>query len=573
VNGKAELKILGIVTETHDAGLALLEDGVPVLVLEEERFNRQKHTQEFPRLSLEAAFAQMRLGIRDIDVITTPWDMRALRRTSANAVLGSLPWSLSLLWPGAHAAQDSGIVLLPFWLKFNLRCMFGRAALPKLVQVGHHDAHAAIFFASPFYEAAVLVMDGYGDQSATSAYIGAGNRLECRWRGGFFDSLGMLYTLVTQHLGFQTFQEGTVMALAACGGDTYVTKFKELVSLDDGGQFRLNRDYLRHDRCGQLWPFTRKFVDTFGPPRGHDEPITDRHRDLAFALQVCTEETVLHVVRALSEVHPSRNLCLTGGVALNCVANARILRDSDYERVWVPPCASDCGAPLGSALWHYHQTLGYGRSFELTHPYYGVEYSDAEIVDSLEAAGLLYQRLEEPALMSQIARELARGRIVGWFQGRFEMGPRALGNRSILADPRDPQMKDWLTRIKRREPFRPFAPAVLVEHAAEFFEIEQPDPYMTMAPRVRPEKVQIIPAAVHVDGTARIQTIDRLANPRYYGLIEEFGRLTGVPIILNTSFNQQEPIVMTPADAVACYLNSGMDALAIGNFLSKKTGT
>jgi carbamoyltransferase len=182
---------------------------------------------------------------------------------------------------------------------------------------------------------------------------------------------------------------------------------------DDGGQFRLNRDYLRHDRYGQLWPFTRKFLDAFGPPRRHDEPITDRHRDLAFALQVCTEEAVLHVVRALSAAHPSRNLCLTGGVALNCVANARILRDTGYERVWVPPCASDCGAPLGSALWHYHQTLGYGRSFELTHPFYGANYSDAEIVDSLEAAGLLYQRLEEPALMRQVARDLARGRIVG----------------------------------------------------------------------------------------------------------------------------------------------------------------
>jgi carbamoyltransferase len=456
-------------------------------------------------------------------------------------------------------------------LKFNLHCTFGRTTLPKLVQVGHHDAHAAIFFASPFQEATVLVVDGYGDVSATSAYIGSGNRLECRWRGSFFDSLGMLYTLVTQHLGFQPFQEGTVMALAACGGGTYVTKFKELVNLDDGGQFRLNRDYLRHDRFGQLWPFTRKFVDTFGPARRHDEPITDRHRDLAFALQVCTEETVLHVVRALSAGHPSRNLCLTGGVALNCVANARILRDTDYERVWIPPCASDCGAPLGSALWHYHQTLGYGRSFELTHPFYGVDYTEPEIVDSLKAAGLLYQRLEEPVLMAEVALELARGRIVGWFQGRFEMGPRALGNRSILADPRDPQMKDRLTRIKRREPFRPFAPAVLVERAAEFFEIEQPDPFMTMAPRVRAEKMQVIPAAVHIDGTARIQTIDRLANPKYYGLIEEFARLTGVPVILNTSFNQQQPIVMSPADAIACYLNSGMDALAIGNFLSRKT--
>jgi carbamoyltransferase len=562
------LRILGIVTETHDAGLALLDNGTPALVVEEERFNREKHTQEFPRHSLEAALAELNLRIGDVDAITTPWDVAQIRRTFAKAVLGRPPGSLTLLWPGAHAAQDSGIVLLAFWLKFNLRCVFGWERLPEIVEVGHHDAHAAIFFVSPFEEAAVLVMDGYGDVSATSAYVGSGGRLECRWRGGFFDSLGMLYTLVTQHLGFKTFEEGTVMALAACGGDSYVGKFRELIRLNEGGQFRLNRDYLQHDRYGQLWPFTPKFLNTFGPPRRRDEPITDHHRDLAFALQVCTEEAVLHVARALAASHPSRNLCVTGGVALNCVANARILRDTDYQRVWVPPCASDSGAPLGSALWHYHQTLRYPRRFELTHPYYGVGYSDADIVSALERAGIQYQRFDEQTLITRVAQALAQGRIVGWFQGRFEVGPRALGNRSILADPRDPLMKDKLTRIKKREPFRPFAPAVLAEHAADFFEIEQPDPFMTMAPRVRPEKAHLIPAAAHVDGTARIQTVDRAANPRYYALIEEFARLTGVPVILNTSFNLHEPIVASPADAISCYLRSGMDALAIADFLA-----
>jgi len=344
------LKILGIVTETHDSGIALIDDGVPALILEEERFNREKHTQEFPRLSLEAAFASLSLRTGDIDVITTPWDVAQLRRTFAKAVFGRLPASLMLLWPGAHAAQDSGIVLLPFWLKFNLRCMVGMARLPQIVNVGHHDAHAAIFFASPFEEAAVLVMDGYGDMSATSAYVGSSNQLKCLWRGAFFDSLGMLYTLVTRHLGFNTFEEGTVMALAACGDDPYVEKFRSLIRLEDGGLFSLNRDYLCQDRYGQVWPFTRKFLEEFGPARDRDEPISDHHRDLAHALQVCTEETVLHVVRALGAVHPSRNLCLTGGVALNCVANARILCDTDFQRVWVPPCASDSGAPLGSAL-------------------------------------------------------------------------------------------------------------------------------------------------------------------------------------------------------------------------------
>jgi carbamoyltransferase len=563
------LRILGIVCDTHDSGVALLEDGIPALVLEEERFSRQKHTLKFPLLSLEAAFAELKLGIGDIDVMTTPWDTQLLRRTFAKSVLGHLPASLSLLRPGANSAQNGGIVFLTLWLKYELRRRFGLARLPPIVHVGHHDAHAAIFFTSPFEEAAVLVMDGFGDVAATSAYVGSGNRLDCRWRGPFFDSLGMLYSLVTYHLGFAPFEEGTVMALAACGGDTYAEKFKDLVRLEKGGQFSLNRDYLRHDRYGQIRPFTRKFLDIFGPPRRRGDPITDRHRDLAFALQATTEDTVLHVVRALATSHPSRNLCLTGGVALNCVANARILRDTDYRRVWVPPCASDTGAPLGSALWHQHQTLGRPRTFELTHPFYGTTYSDEETARALDQAGLSYRRLGEAELIAEVARRLAEGQIIGWCQGRFEMGPRALGNRSILADPRSVKIKDQLNaRIKQREPFRPFAPAVLVERASEFFEIDQPDPFMTMAPRVRADKVQLIPAAVHVDGTARIQTVDRSANPRYYRLIEEFGRLTGVPVILNTSFNRREPIVASPADAVACYLQTGMNALAIGDFLA-----
>jgi len=563
------LRILGIVCDTHDTGVAVLEEGLPALVLEEERLNREKHTQKFPHLSLEAAFSQLKLGIGDIDVITTPWDTRELRRTFTKAVLGHLPSSLALLWPGAHAAQDSGIVLLTLWLKLELRRRLGIARLPSVVQVGHHDAHAAIFFVSPFEEAAVLVMDGYGDVSATSAYVGCGNRLECCWRGKFFDSLGMLYTLVAHHLGFKTFEEGTVMALAAYGGGTYVAKFRDVVHLQEGGQFSLNRDYLRHDRYGEMRPFTRKFLETFGPPRDRDEPVGDRHRDLAYALQTTIEETVVHVVRGLSAAHSSRNLCLTGGVALNCVANTRILSDTDYQRVWVPPCASDTGAPLGSALWHYHQTLAHARRTVLTHPFYGIAYGDGEIRSALDRAGLSYQRLGDHELVAVVARSIAEGRIVGWFQGRFEMGPRALGNRSILADARDPQMKDRLNaRIKQREPFRPFAPVVLAEHAAEFFEIDQTDPFMTMAPRVRTDKAHLIPAAVHVDGTARIQTVDRSANPRYYRLIEEFARRTGIPIILNTSFNHREPIVASPADAVACYLRTGMDLLVLGDFVA-----
>ena len=494
--------------------------------------------------------------------------MASLRRTMFSAVTGKLPASLNLLSASANPTQSTLLINMPMGLRWGLMWHFGiKTKLPEIVEVRHHDAHAATFFVSPFEEASVLVMDGYGDETAQSAYIGIGNRLERQWRSEFFDSLGMLYTAVTQHLGFKRFEEGTVMALAATGGPTYVKQFAELVRLRPDGQFSINRDFINYDTHGLNKPFKARFTDAFGPQRQRNEPLTDRHRDLAYALQSTTEKTVLHVVRALSKSHPARDLCLMGGIALNCVANARILRDTDYRSVWVPPCASDSGAPLGSALWHYHQTLGHQRHFELTHAFHGSGYSDSEIVNALQEAGLIYQRLDDHALMIQVANDLAAGKIVGWFQGRSEIGPRALGNRSILADARDATMKAQINeRVKHREPFRPFAPAVLEERAAEFFEIDQSDPFMTMAPRVKTDKAHLIPAAIHVDGTARIQTVNRASNPRFYALIKAFGELTGIPLVLNTSFNRQEPIVERPAQAISCYLRTRMDVLVLGDF-------
>jgi carbamoyltransferase len=363
------------------------------------------------------------------------------------------------------------------------------------------------------------------------------------------------------------------MALAAFGEDTFVERFRDVIRPTPDGGYAVDMSYFSYDAFGQLRPFKRKFIAAFGPPRLPGEPLTDRHRDVAFALQTVTEEIILHMVRELLKKHATRNLCMTGGVALNCVANAKILEHTDVERLWVPPCASDTGAPLGSALWHYHQTLGRPRGFELTHALYGKAYGDQEIVKALEDAGLGYRRLPQDQLLPRVAQDLADGKIVGWFQGRFEMGPRALGNRSILADPRRPDMRDVLNaKVKKRESFRPFAPAVLVERAHEYFEIDQPDPFMTLAPRVRPEARHRIPAAVHIDGTGRIQTVERSANPRYYGLIEAFGRLTGVPVLLNTSFNRTEPIVASPADAVDCYLRTGMDVLVMGDFYTTDRG-
>jgi carbamoyltransferase len=562
------VRVLGIVAKTHDSGLALLSDGIPELVLEEERYNRSKKTKKFPKQSLAAAVHELKLDCGDIDVVTTPWDIKRLRRTALSMVARRFPASLSLIIPRAHASQQNQIMVLNHYLRKGLRERFGDAMLPPIVNVGHHESHAAMFFVSPFEEALVLVMDGYGDDCSSSAFVGRGNRLERHWSTGILNSAGLVYTLVTEHLGFAGFgDEGKVMALAAFGEDTYVERFRDVIRLTPDGSYAVNMDYFNYDAFGQMRPFRRKFIDTFGPARAPHEPLTDQHRDLAFALQTVTEEIVLHLVRALLKKFPQRELCMVGGVALNCVANAKVLEMTDVRRVWVPPCASDTGAPLGSALWHYHQTLGRPRTFELTHAFYGQQFGEAEIERALGAAGLRYHRIPDGQLLRRVAQDLADGKIVGWFQGRFEMGPRALGNRSILADPRRAEMRDILNaKVKKREPFRPFAPAVLIERAAEFFEIDQPDPFMTLAPRVRPAKRAVIPAAVHVDGTGRIQTVERSANPRYYGLIEEFGRLTGVPVLLNTSFNRKEPIVAGPEDAIACYLKSEMDVLVLGDF-------
>ena len=561
------MRILGLVTLSHDTGVALLDNGEIVSVLEEERHTREKHTIWFPRQSLAALFGPDGRGLAGIDVVTTPWDEQRLRRTFASAVFKGLPASLNLIRDSAHTAQDGAVVIMKTLLRFGLKRYFPRQRLPQIVCVGHHESHAAMFFVSPFEDATVIVMDGFGDDASSSIFTGVGNRLERQWHGAFFDSLGMIYTLITRHLGYEVFEEGTVMALAALGTNRLVDKMRDIVRLEHDGSFKINMSYFDYDRYGMIRPFRPKFIDTFGPARQRGEPLGDRHKDIAFALQAVAEDVILHVAKSARARYPSKNLVFVGGVALNCVANARLVRESGFERIWVPPCASDTGAPLGSALYHHHQTLNQPRRTELTHAYHGLATSDAEIEAALTAGGFRFERLGDAALIAKTARDLADGKIVGWFQGRYEIGPRALGNRSILASPITPGVRDKINaRVKFREPFRPFAPSVLAERASEYFEIEQPDPFMTLAPRVRPEMAARIPAAVHVDGTSRIQTVEKSANPRYHALIHAFGDLTGVPILLNTSFNKQEPVVARPEEAISCYLRTDIDVLVLGNY-------
>ena len=565
------MRIMGMVTHTHDTGVALINDGRLEIVLEEERLNREKKTKRFPAMSLDAALTERGLAISDVDLITMPWHIPTFLRTLTWAIARKFPASTNIVHMRAHPPQQNQLFRGTRYLRKLLKEHFKTDDLPPIRGTGHHNSHASAFFISPFEEATVLVMDGYGDDASTSVYTGVGNQLKRHWRTNIFNSLGILYTVVTQHLGFQANQdEGKVMGLAAYGHSTYLDAFRDVIERTKNGRYQINMRYFDFDCYGLARPMKQLFMDRFGPPRRPDEELTEHHMDLAYALQTVIEETILHVVRGLSKQFPSRNLVLVGGVALNCVANARILAETDYERVWIPPNASDTGATMGSALWHYHQAMDRPRTFELKQPFYGKEYSSEEVRNALEEFGMEFHEMSDGELCQKVAKDIADGKIVGWYQGRFEMGPRALGNRSILADPRNPEMKDILNRrVKFREPFRPFAPAVLRERVSEWFEIDQPDPFMTIAPMVRREKRSQIPSGVHQDGTGRIQTVERSTNPRYYGVIEEFEKLTGVPIVLNTSFNRQEPIVASPAEAISCFLRTDMDVLVLGNCYSR----
>ncbi len=567
------MRILGLVGATHDSGIAVLDDGEIDVVIEEERLRREKHTNRFPYQGLCAALGKDGAGFAHIDAMVTPWDQRRLQRSFARAVFGRLPGSLSLLAESTHTPQRNEIAILNFYLLRRLKRNFPGVALPPLINVGHHESHAAAFFVSPFETAAVLVMDGYGDDAATSVFSGHGNRLQRHWHSSFFNSLGMIYTFVTRYLGFEpAADEGKVMALAAYGDDRYVARFQDCVGLLPNGRYAVNMAYFSFDAYGEWRPFTRLFLDTFGPPRQRGTELSDRHKAIAYALQRVTELTISHIVREMLRVQKTTKLVFSGGVALNCVANAQLLKTTDVSEIWVPPSASDSGAPLGACLWHYHQTLGHSRRGALIKADWGLAYSDTEIDAAIADAGLSAEIIPDADLAPRIAHELANGLVIGWFQGRFEMGPRALGFRSILADPRRIEMRDLInSKIKQRETFRPFAPAVLRERASAFFEISQGDPFMTLAPAIRPEKAHLIPAAVHIDGTGRIQTVDQAANPKFHALLTAFEAETGVPVLLNTSFNSQEPIVASPADAIGCFKRTKLDGIVLGTRYIKRT--
>jgi carbamoyltransferase len=429
-----------------------------------------------------------------------------------------------------------------------------------------------------------LSIDGFGDFISTMWAIGEGNSIEVLGQVEYPHSTGIVYTATTQFLGFPNYgDEGKVMGLAPYGQPRFIDQFREIIRTEERGQFRLSLDYFRHHAEGveMTWDqgsprigriFSDEFVKTFGPAREPGALLTDRERDLAASLQLRLEEVAFHVLNHLHEQTGITDLGLAGGVAYNSVMNGKILLQTPFRRVFVQPAAGDSGTALGVCYHLHNQVLKHARGETLVGAYLGPEFENDRIREALDQNGLAFENYSDAEVTKRAARDIADGLVVGWFQGRMEFGPRALGNRSIVVDPRRAEMKDILNeRIKKREPFRPFAPSILEQHVGEYFEQTHPAPTMLMVYQIKPERREQIPAVTHVDGSGRLQTVSRKLNQRYYQLISDFAELTGVPVVLNTSFNENEPVVCTPQQAIDCFLKTRMDALYLGNYAVRRT--
>jgi carbamoyltransferase len=576
--------ILGINAYHGNASAAIIADGRLVAAVEEERFNRVKYAAGFPAAAIRYCLDAAGITLSEVDHIAIPRDPRARLGTKLLYALRMPSFALERLKVIGQFAGISETLTKAFDVSPNaIRAAYHR--------IEHHQAHlASAFFVSPFDQAALLSADGLGDFASTMWGSGQGHRMHIDGAIAFPHSLGMYYTAVSQYLGFRKFgDEYKVMGLAAYGEPAYLEEFRRIVFPTRGVGFRLGLKYFKHHRSGpeMSWRDADKtpelgamysdyMAERLGPARDPAAPVEKAHRDGAATLQARLEEILFAMLRALHARTGQEAVCLAGGVAFNCVANGKIFDETPFKKIFVQPAAGDAGLAIGAAYYVYHQTLGQPRSFAMENAYWGPGYSQEQIrsavaASRLQGAGLEISELHEKVIAQEAAKEIAAGKILGWFQGRAEWGPRALGNRSIVADPRRADMKDILNaRIKHREMFRPFAPSVLAECTGEYFEKSYPCPFMTQAYSVRPEKRAAIPAPTHVDGTGRLQTVTREANPRYWALIREFGNLTGVPVVLNTSFNDNEPIVCRPEEAIECFLRTKMDVLVLGDTLVRK---
>jgi carbamoyltransferase len=590
--------ILGVSCHYHDAAAALLRDGVLVAAAEEERFSRIKHDYGFPKSAIQFCLDQAALKGRDLDYVvffekpfrkfdrilmstlqTYPQSWKVFRESM-------ISWMIDKLWVGTTLQSELGV------------------SKEKLLFCEHHLSHAAsAYLCSPFNEAAILTVDGVGEWVTASYGVGLGNSIRLLRQIEFPHSIGLLYSAFTAFLGFEVNEgEYKVMGMAPYGVPRYVDKVWKLVQQNADGSFSLDMDYFSfhystdrtynqkflalfgEPRPAALQFFTKEsgFPKYFGAPPGNYNELCDLNQyyaDIAASIQRVTEELLLSMAKHLCRETGLKRLCIAGGVGLNSVANTRILKESGFQQLYIQPAAGDGGGALGAALWAYNCLLGKPRSFAMQHASWGQANSDAEIGDFLRQNGIPFRCFEnDDQLLDYVVERLMHGEVVGWSQGRFEWGPRALGNRSILADPRNAEMKDIVNaKIKFREPYRPFAPSVLAECAGKYFDLAQaqchhPARYMLYVVPVREDQRSMLPAITHVDGTARLQTVFRDQSPRYYSLIERFAHASGVPVLLNTSFNLKgEPIVNTPANAFDTFSRSEMDTLVLENFLIEKT--
>jgi carbamoyltransferase len=591
------MNILGISCYYHDAAAALLRDGQLVAAAEEERFSRKKHDYDFPQTAIDFCLESGGIQGRDVDYVaffekpfrkfdrilmtalqTYPKSYKVFRESM-------ITWMIDKLWVGAKISSQLGI------------------PKDRILFCEHHLSHAAsAFLCSPFEESAILTVDGVGEWVTGTWGVGKGNQIDLRKQMMFPHSLGLLYSAFTAFLGFEVNEgEYKVMGMAPYGKPRYVDKVWKLIQQDADGSFSLDMDYFCFHRSTDK-TFNGRFTQLFGeprppkmlffteesgfptyfgdPPSNYNElcKLNQHYADIAASIQRVTEEVLLGMARSIKKETGMKRLCIAGGVGLNSVANSRILRETGFEELFVQPSAGDGGGALGAALWADNMLLGNPRRFRMDHAYWGKAYGPGEVRDFLEQNHIPYQHIEDDdRLLDVVVDRLQNGKVIGWFQDRFEWGPRALGNRSIIADPRNPHMKDIVnTKIKFREPYRPFAPSVLAECAEKYFDLPRaaqhyPARYMLYVVPVRECKQSSLPAITHVDGTGRLQTVFRQTNPRYYGLIERFAQATGMPAVLNTSFNLKgEPVVNTPANAFNTYSKSEMDMLVLGNFVVEK---
>ncbi len=572
--------ILGLNMFHADASAAIVEDGKILFAVAEERLNRHKHFGGFPSLAVKACLDAVGAKLTDVRHVAVGQDSDANLAKKVQYALANPAKILNFIKmrQRKEAMRDVRLLLAQALdvdakqLKFQEH------------HVEHHLAHiASSYYCSPWEKAAGFSYDGSGDFVSTMMARCEGNNIHILDRVFLPHSLGSFYTMICEFIGYKKYgDEGKVMGLAPYGKDTFVEQIGKIVTLKNGA-FRLNMSYFKplgSNQGMQVLPdgtvrlarhFSDKMETLFGTPREPYSEITQRDMDLAYAMQQSFEEVFFHLLEDLHQRVPYENLAMAGGCALNSVANGKIFARTPFRQTWIQPAAGDEGLAIGAALYAYHAVLQQPRRGHMNHAYLGPQFSDAHVEGALKSAGVKYQRIEREPLLDAVSNEMVAGNVVGWFQGRMEWGPRALGNRSIVTHPGLPNMKDVLNaRIKHREWFRPFAPSILAEAQHDYFEHDHPSPYMLHVYKIRPDKRKDLCAVNHVDDTGRLQTVTRDENPLYYDLIRTFGQKTGIPVILNTSFNENEPIVCTPQEAIDCFQRTKMDALAIGPFLARK---